>query len=580
MFTSSAQLHLDLPHLETRRALIILNLQNDALSLTGEHAVTKPAGFVDKIRKLVPHYRKTGDIVWVRTEFVSDKLVDAQSSSDLSVQDDTSPQLPQTSDQVSDQDLDDTDTDEEPSQPGDLNTYYPSSRAKSSIKHASVKARVEQREAHYAAMQNLEPIESLQVKLVKGQGPLYFQPGTYGAALADDVLPLVDEAQDLIIIKSHYSALDDTSLLLSLRMKLVTDLYLCGCLSNVSIYATAADAVKHGFSVTVVEDCIGYRSKANHETALRQMEDIMGAYGITSRELISEINGTASPDTESPSSTNSGAAGIELQSLSLGKELPMPDNSASTPSQTDSFTTEKVAKDEVMPQGEVTQPSHAVTHRHSAVAGTSILAPTPSPSRFESSVHEKAESVSSSGGVIGVLHDGAPMASVSKHVQSSLRLSLANKFRMPSLGPNDVIGEGDSRIMLDILPTWLNYNAFSVLRTEVQWKAMHHRSGEVPRLVAVQGEMGRDGSTPIYRHPADESPPLSPFSSLVEKIRVEVQRLLDQPMNHALVQLYRNGEDNISEHSDKVRTPVACATSQGWTNALPRLLILSAAPVS
>lgn len=562
MFTSLGQLHLNVPQFNTRRALIILNLQNDALYLTGELAVTKPPGFVDKIKTLVPHFRKTSDIAWVRTEFVSDKLVDAQpSSSDLSVEDDTGPELVQELEQKSGQVQKGTDTDEQPLQPEDLTTYYPSSRAKHAIKHASPKARAEQREAYHAALQKLEPTDSLLARPQKGHGPLYFQPGTYGAAIADDVLPLVDEAQDLIIIKSHYSALDDTPLLLSLRMKLVTDLYLCGCLSNVSIYATAADAVKHGFSVTVIEDCIGYRSKANHETALRQMEDIMGAYGITSEELIAEINGTVSPNTRCPSSADSGLPDIGLQSLSLGEESPRCGNAPSSPSLANSSTEMMVANDSGLPRGNVTQSTHTGTHHKTTTADAAILAPTPGSSKLDQKTQEKDRTVSDSRETVCVLDTGDTMASGSKHLKPRHRLNLGSKFRVPSLGPNDVIGEGDSRIVFDILPPWLNDNAFSFLRTEVQWKSMQHRSGEVPRLVAVQGEIGVDGSIPIYRHPADESPSLSPFSSLVEKIRDEIQKSLDQPMNHALIQLYRNGEDNISEHSDKVRMPVACATS-------------------
>lgn len=81
---------------------------------------------------------------------------------------------------------------------------------------------------------------------------------------------------------------------------------------------------------------------------------------------------------------------------------------------------------------------------------------------------------------------------------------------------------------------------------------MRHRSGEVPRRVAVQGEIGMNGSIPIYRHPADESPPLLEFTPTVLKIRDELQMLLKQPFNHVLIQLYRSGQDNISEHSDKV----------------------------
>jgi alkylated DNA repair dioxygenase AlkB len=119
------------------------------------------------------------------------------------------------------------------------------------------------------------------------------------------------------------------------------------------------------------------------------------------------------------------------------------------------------------------------------------------------------------------------------------------------LGVGDAIGAGDSRLVLDLLPKDISDTAFQRVRDEVQWKTMSHRGGEVPRLVAVEGEVGEDGSFPIYRHPADSSPPLKPFSPTVSIIREQVQKVLGHPVNHALIQLYRGGQDYISEHSDK-----------------------------
>ena len=60
-----------------------------------------------------------------------------------------------------------------------------------------------------------------------------------------------------------------------------------------------------------------------------------------------------------------------------------------------------------------------------------------------------------------------------------------------------------------------------------------------------------ESSFPIYRHPADESPPCLPFSPTVERIRQRVEDLLHEPVNHVLIQHYRTGADYISEHSDK-----------------------------
>ncbi|KAK2464965.1 hypothetical protein APHAL10511_003041 [Amanita phalloides] len=119
------------------------------------------------------------------------------------------------------------------------------------------------------------------------------------------------------------------------------------------------------------------------------------------------------------------------------------------------------------------------------------------------------------------------------------------------LGAGDTLGAGDSQLITDILPTELSEVVFDKLREEVKWSTMLHRGGEVPRLVAVEGEVGEDGSFPIYRHPADESPRLLPFSPTVSLVREAVQDILKHPVNHALIQYYRSGKDYISEHSDK-----------------------------
>jgi len=48
----------------------------------------------------------------------------------------------------------------------------------------------------------------------------------------------------------------------------------------------------------------------------------------------------------------------------------------------------------------------------------------------------------------------------------------------------DNLGEGDSHLVLDLLPE--DENWMEKLKGEVQFRVMLHRGGEVPRLVAVQ----------------------------------------------------------------------------------------------
>jgi len=111
--------------------------------------------------------------------------------------------------------------------------------------------------------------------------------------------------------------------------------------------------------------------------------------------------------------------------------------------------------------------------------------------------------------------------------------------------------EGDTTVISDLLDADLAKGVFEKIRDEVRWQKMSHQGGDVPRLVAVQGEVAEDGSIPIYRHPADESPPLLQFSGTVSLIRAQVEKKLGHSVNHVLIQFYRDGTDYISEHSDK-----------------------------
>lgn len=69
--------------------------------------------------------------------------------------------------------------------------------------------------------------------------------------------------------------------------------------------------------------------------------------------------------------------------------------------------------------------------------------------------------------------------------------------------------------------------------------------------MCCQGSFGADGSMPVYRHPTDQALPLLHFSPKVKLIQKQAEKLVGHPLNHVLIQLYRCGQDFISEHSDK-----------------------------
>ncbi|MCJ1391252.1 hypothetical protein MMC18_004115 [Xylographa bjoerkii] len=514
MFTSQS-VRGQLPTFDTTRALIVLNMQNSSFDSWDDFAVCEPRDFVEKIKQVIPVFRRTGEIVWVRTEFDDGESASASpvSTNDTSITNIEDSKVPPSTAPMSDYDR---------AQVRGIMTratYHPTRRAKAVMRHASAKTRSDQRDEQLEIFVNDEEddADAYLSKPRKGQPPRLFAPGTPGAALTDDILPYVDMGKDMIIVKNHYSAFDATPLLLSLRMKLVTHLYLCGLLSNVSIYATAADAVRHGFEVTVVEDCMGYRSEAKHLDSMRQMADMLGVSGIDTDEIINEFGGREPPDAAMPMFLGPGMDGIKSSSLLTECFDPR----KSSPDHSDA---KRRTIKQYLPAGDRGTTAASIAHSIEASEQQSLPSPdrpSPQPSPVQTSK-------------LPVLRDGPAMSS-------------------PGLTPavGDSFGEGDSKIIRNALSPKLSNEAFASLKREVKWQAMNHRGGEVPRKVAVQGEVGKDGSKPIYRHPADESPPLLPFSPTVQKIREEIQRILKQPLNHALIQLYRDGQDNISEHSDK-----------------------------
>jgi hypothetical protein len=96
----------------------------------------------------------------------------------------------------------------------------------------------------------------------------------------------LQQAHDLRLDSLHYSAFAKTSLLFTLRAKLITELYICGCFTNVSIYATAMDAARYGIQTTLVEDCLGYRHRDRHDLALQRLHDIMRARAVPASRVI------------------------------------------------------------------------------------------------------------------------------------------------------------------------------------------------------------------------------------------------------------------------------------------------------
>jgi nicotinamidase-related amidase len=595
--------------LETRKALLLIDLQNDFVDRAGKLFVSNTADFLPKLPTLISLFRTKGDVFFIKTEYAGPRSIysDATGGYGLVLKSNVASKQPSVH------------ADEAPGKI-EHHAQTPPSEA-SMIAGGKLASDVE---AFLTPPYNTQASWS-QCCL----------PGSSGSSWPDVLSSSIEQNTDMQIVKSHYSPFHDASFLLHLRMQLVTELYICGSLSNISVYATVIDAVSHGMAVTIVEDCVGYRDECCHLETMRQMADQMGASGIDYQELMDDLAGLlgdvvheddfdtrydvtfqhglrSQRKTDPKEKTSAWLSSLEqstsdtiepepsfhkslLQSgfaaaYSSGNVQQNTESSSdigrqrqqtpdSPPRKRPFKDLESDARDHKTVNtrrrasheghiGENQRVSSTRARRRHPQAKDSRRSPTPHldtrPQLESKSTSDIPHTVSS--------QIASPL--VQKKLDTRRETEMEETTAQASDGPmlkqkrpqtrstkakkaipaatfesGDVI-VSDSTIIYDVLPEDLSAIIFEKLHAEVQWEKMYHRSGEVPRLVAVQGETSPT-KVPIYRHPSDSPPPLLPFTPHVQTIRTAAEKLVGHSLNHVLIQLYRTPEDNISEHSDK-----------------------------
>lgn len=103
--------------------------------------------------------------------------------------------------------------------------------------------------------------------------PPHAVAGTPGAAVVSAISPLPG---DVVVEKRSYSGFHGTSLGGVLRRRGVGELAIAGCVTNICILYTAADAAMRGYRVTVDERHVAGLSGKDHDFALGQMERVLG----------------------------------------------------------------------------------------------------------------------------------------------------------------------------------------------------------------------------------------------------------------------------------------------------------------
>lgn len=116
------------------------------------------------------------------------------------------------------------------------------------------------------------------------------------------------------------------------------------------------------------------------------------------------------------------------------------------------------------------------------------------------------------------------------------------------------LGDGDSSIIRNILSERLSERCLDIhsLQEEIAFQDFYHRGKVAARKVAIQGEGHENsGDLPLYRTPGDHLQVIMPWSPIVNEIREELSNYFQVSFNHVKMQLYRDGNDYITKHSDK-----------------------------
>ena len=485
----------DLPIIQTRKALLLLDFQNDFVRPSGALHIPNTPDILETLPQLASAFRHVGDVVWVRSQYES----------------------PQS---IVDWDF------------GDRIVLEREPPRRKKIPHSDIIEVASDRDSP-------EPVDP-EAFLSADPSPCC-APQTTGYQFPAPILAAINAQHDTVMDKTGYSALESPALVLSFRTRFVTELYLCGSLSNISVFATALDAVRNGFSVTLVEDCLGFRDFQRHQEAMRRMADILGATGITARELIQELDWD-----ETKTIARQGAPQPKRSAATAGLETVMDGLEVWN-------TADTSPNDEKKNPEDFSLSNFASISRAQRAAAAQARGPVEEKKQVRARVRRPKR------------RDPAQPSTARPRAETDQETAPQSTETPASTpAPQTSIGEGDSRIVPNVnLPD----ESFERIKAEVDWQKMYHLSGQVPRLVAVQGQTRPDGAIPIYRHPADESPPFKPFTPAVDEVRVAVEQILGHPLNHVLIQLYRDGQDRISEHSDKtldiVRGSFICNVSLG-----------------
>lgn len=109
-------------------------------------------------------------------------------------------------------------------------------------------------------------------------------PNTPGIRIHHDLLPLI-QPHHTRITKRHYSAFKETTLHAALQEAGTKHVFLAGVTTNTCVSATAVDARRLGYDVTIIEDCAKAFKQSLHDRAIHTLTQDYNAKLCTSNDI-------------------------------------------------------------------------------------------------------------------------------------------------------------------------------------------------------------------------------------------------------------------------------------------------------
>lgn len=98
--------------------------------------------------------------------------------------------------------------------------------------------------------------------------------GTPGAQVVEELAPAPG---DIVVLKRTFSGFVGTSLEEILRKEEVEEIEVVGCVTNICVFFTSADALMRGFKVVIPREGVAALSLEEGQAALQQLNRLFGA---------------------------------------------------------------------------------------------------------------------------------------------------------------------------------------------------------------------------------------------------------------------------------------------------------------